>query len=201
MTDRPHSSYTPARTFGLPIALGISLVLVWLLGDGATDLLMYQRTDIEAGQVWRLLTAHWVHLSTQHLFLNLSTLAIIWWLFGDSLAGRTGYFLTGLTALGLTLSLFLLHPGVWWYAGFSGVLHGLLIAGALISRHDAPLFSLLVMLIVAIKLALELVLGASSTMTKFIDSPILVEAHLYGAVLGALGVFLIGAKNTVSKRI
>lgn len=186
MTDRPFTLDAFGREFGLPILLGASLIIVWLLGPEATDLLMYQRVDVQAGQIWRLLTAHLVHLNAQHLFLNATALAVIWWFFKPSLAGRAGYILTGMIALGQSLLLFLLHPDVWWFAGFSGVLHGLLVAGALLSRDHTPLLSLLIVIVVTVKLALELTLGANPGMTQLVDKPILVEAHLYGAVTGFL---------------
>ncbi|KAA1172883.1 rhombosortase [Marinobacter salinexigens] len=174
------------REFGLPLLLGASLILAWWFRDVAADVMMYRRSGIEAGQIWRLLTAHWVHLSVQHLALNLTTLAITWWFFGHALAGLAGYILTLFISMGLSLTLLLLNSDVEWYVGFSGVLHGLLIAGALLSRRHNPLLSALVVLVVVIKLAFEQILGPNPDLVQFIGSPVLVEAHLYGAVLGFL---------------
>ncbi|WP_157755434.1 rhombosortase [Marinobacter salinus] len=177
---------TFGRYWGLPLLLSASLLLVWVLGEPAAELLMYQRFDIQSGQIWRLATAHWVHLSFQHLLLNLMSLALAWWLFHQALAGFTGYLLTGLISLGVTLSLFVLHPDIGWYAGFSGVLHGFLVAGALLSRRQNPMLSLATLLIVAIKLVIELVRGAEPGLAEFINSPILIHAHVYGALFGGL---------------
>ena len=186
MPDRSNRFKTFGRYWGLPLLLSASLFLAWVLGKPAAELLMYQRFDIQSGQIWRLATAHWVHLSFQHLLLNLMSLALAWWLFHQALAGFTGYLLTGLISLGVTLSLFVLHPDIGWYAGFSGVLHGFLVAGALLSRRQNPLLSLATLLIVAIKLIIELVRGAEPGLAEFINSPILIHAHVYGALLGGL---------------
>lgn len=186
MPDRSNTLKTVGRHWGLPILLSVSLFLTWMAGSSAAELMMYQRFDIQAGQVWRLLTAHWVHLSLQHLLLNLTSLALVWWLFRDTMAGSTGYLLTGFISLGVTLSLFVIHPNIAWYNGFSGVLHGFLVAGALLSRHENPILSLATLLIVTIKLIVELVRGAEPDLEQFINSPILVHAHVYGALFGGL---------------
>lgn len=39
--------------------------------------LIYDRDRILAGELWRMFTGHWVHLSTRHLVLDLSAIAVI----------------------------------------------------------------------------------------------------------------------------
>ena len=197
MTRLPDTVKAFPRKVSLPIMLGVTLVLVWLWGHNAADELMYRRSEVQAGQLWRLFTAHWVHLSTTHLVLNLLSLGVVWLLFRDALAGVTGYLIVGLIAPALSLCLLVFHPGIEWYVGFSGVLHGLLIAGALLSWRGSPMLSALTLLVVAAKLTIELLQGASPELEAFIHSPVLVSAHVYGALLGGLFVisqWALGAK-------
>lgn len=205
MTRQSNTTKALPRKASLPIMLGVTLVLVWLWGDNAANELMYRRSEIQVGQLWRLLTAHWVHLSMTHLVLNLLSLGGIWLLFREALAGVTGYLIVGLIAPALSLCLLAFHPGIEWYVGFSGVLHGLLMAGALLSWRGSPMLSALILLIVTAKLAIELLLGASPELEAFIHSPVLVPAHLYGALLGGLFVisrWVLGAKwvSNISRR-
>ena len=44
----------------------------------------YSREGIENGECWRLVTAHFVHLSWMHLWLNALSLLIIWELAAQS---------------------------------------------------------------------------------------------------------------------
>jgi len=42
--------------------------------------LIYDRERIFAGELWRMFTGHWVHLSTRHLILDVCSLAILGWI-------------------------------------------------------------------------------------------------------------------------
>ena len=76
-----------------------------------------------------------------------------------------------------------------WYVGLSGVLHGALAAGAVAWwRYESKLLALLLSAIFAGKLAWEQWHGALPLSG---DLPVVVDAHLYGALGGALaGVLL-----------
>ena len=54
------------------LAGAVTLVCVALEAAGLRDLLAYDRAGLGAGQVWRLLTAHFVHLGWTHMLLNLA---------------------------------------------------------------------------------------------------------------------------------
>jgi rhomboid family GlyGly-CTERM serine protease len=91
----------------------------------------------------------------------------------------------------LTASLLAIDAGLWfgdprveWYVGLSGVLHGVLAAGAIAWwRAESRTFAALLSLIVVGKLAYEQSRGA----LPFSGSlPVVVDAHLYGAIGGAI---------------
>jgi len=61
-------------------ALLITLVLCTSIASiypNSLQLLMWDRAAIDAGQWWRLLTAHLVHLDVRHLLLNIFGLLLI----------------------------------------------------------------------------------------------------------------------------
>ena len=62
------------------IALWIGLAFV---GEPAREALHWSRSGIAAGEHWRWLTAHLVHLDLAHAVLNAAGLALVWVLFFD----------------------------------------------------------------------------------------------------------------------
>ncbi len=173
----------------------IALVLVALIAAAwppLTQALMYDRALVAQGEVWRLVTASLVHLTWGHTVLNLSGLLLVWLLFGPALGQRV-WLLTWLTsAVLLGGLLFFLHPEVQRYVGLSGVLHGLFVSGALADLPRDRRWSLVLLLAVAAKLAYEQILGPLPGSEASAGGPVLVEAHLYGA-LGGIPVGLWGA--------
>src|ERR1700685_64233 len=67
--------------------------VVLLLGLGATgewgrQMLRYERTGLANYQWWRLLSAHLVHLSWEHVLLNCAGLVLLWALFAREYSPR-----------------------------------------------------------------------------------------------------------------
>lgn len=114
-------------------------------------------------EAWRLATGQLVHLGWTHLLMNLVGLAVVWWLFGRDLTARQWG--AGIAACGLGVGAGLLgfSPGLAWYVGFSGILHGLLaiVMVVRVSRRPAPLDVLLSAALVA-KLVLERFAGGEA---------------------------------------
>lgn len=170
----------------LPITLAAIALLVWALGPDTADLLRYQRDAVLDGQYWRMITGHWVHLGWQHLAMNLGGLAVIWLLFDEVLSGLKAWVVTGGVALVTSFCLLLFHPQIEWYVGLSGLLHGLLAAGALLSLRTNQVTSWFVLLVLVGKLGVEFLNGGSSQVEAMIGGPILVQGHLYGTLGGGL---------------
>lgn len=123
--------------------------------------------------------------------MNLGGFAVIWILFSEVLHGLKAWMMTAAIALFTSTALLLVYPQVEWYVGLSGLLHGLLAAGALLSLRAIPVTSGLALALLTGKLCVELTSGGSSQMEAFIGGPILIEAHLCGVVGGSLcaGIF------------
>ena len=184
------SSIQGAWLVGLLAAL---LVLLWLTGDAGRNLLRYERTAVLQGEYWRLLTAHLVHGSGQHLLLNAVGLGLIAALFPREYSLRGWLLILGSSAVIIDLGFVFLEPQLQWYVGLSGVLHGALAAGAIgWWQHESRPLALALTLVLIGKLTWEQWHGALPLSG---DMPVVVDAHLYGAFGGALAGALLAMHN------
>jgi rhomboid family GlyGly-CTERM serine protease len=135
---------------------------------------------------WRLATGQLVHLGWAHLLMNLGGLAVVWALFGRDLEARQWGAAIVACGLGVGAGLLGFSPGLDWYAGFSGILHGLLAAAIVVRvcRRPAPLDLLLAPALPA-KLVLEQTGGGGAGTAQLIGGGVAFDAHLYGALAGA----------------
>jgi rhomboid family GlyGly-CTERM serine protease len=173
-----------------PVALVV--VLFAAVGRDWLPALQYERGALAAGQLWRLITAHLVHLNTWHAVLNLAGLALLVALFPRSYRPLEWLAIAVASALAIDAGLWFGDRQVEWYVGLSGVLHGVLAAGALAWwRSESRTLAALLSLIIVAKLAYEQSYGA----LPFSGSiPVVVDAHLYGAIGGAITAAILAAR-------
>jgi rhomboid family GlyGly-CTERM serine protease len=168
------------------VALALLCLALAAGGDEARELGRYERLSIETGEYWRLVTAHLVHLSVGHLWPNVAALAILGLLLDGVFRNADWWRVAAASAAAIDLGLYFYEPDVAWYVGLSGVLHGVVAAGAiaLFARHRTLGGVLALGLIV--KLAFEQVYGAVPFTAESVGGPVVVAAHLYGALGGGL---------------
>jgi rhomboid family GlyGly-CTERM serine protease len=172
--------------------------LIQLAGLPVTELLRYEREAIAAGELWRLLTAHLVHLGPMHLALN----ALAFWLIVVGLQTvpvRPGRLLVYVVVLMLAVSLglYTFSPELEWYVGLSGVLHGLalLLAFFVLKALGRAVFIAALLL----KVGWEQYTGADLATSELIGGAVIVDAHLYG-LIGGVFVLLVLAGVSAAKR-
>ncbi|MBE0484079.1 MAG: rhombosortase [Bacterioplanes sp.] len=175
-----------ASSFAFPLGLALMMLLLFLFEAFAADVLIYDRHAIRIGECWRVFSGHFIHRNGYHLALNIAGLILIWNLFGDFLQTHQWLVLTFVIALGQSLGLFVFYPEIAWFEGISGLLHGLIAAGSLISFSRSPAISLSVLVALALKLASEAWFGSSQAIQVWLEQPVLVESHWCGAVVGLL---------------
>jgi rhomboid family GlyGly-CTERM serine protease len=94
------------------------------------DGLDYRREAIAHGALWRLASAHLVHLSTAHAALDIAAMLLVAWVFGRTLDTARLVVVLAVAMAAIDASLWWLHPEVERYAGLSGLLHAWFAAGA-----------------------------------------------------------------------
>lgn len=172
------------------VAAGAAL-LAALPGDNARMLLRYDRSDVADGELWRLLSAHFVHLDVSHLLLNLAGLLLVWVLVGRACRPLEWAIVLFASIVAIDAGFWWLLPGLDWYVGLSGALHGLFVAGLVGNVRERPLESALLGVAVSAKLAWEQFGGSLPGTSEFVAGAVITEAHLYGAIGGLLAALLL----------
>jgi rhomboid family GlyGly-CTERM serine protease len=168
--------------------LGCAALLLLPSFGGAPlrNLLRYDRTAIAHGQLWRLLTAHLVHLDLRHALLNILGLVLMWALFARDYRVRDWCLIVLGAMAGIDLGLWFADSTIQWYVGSSGVLHGIMAAGTLTALRTGGWEGRVLAAVLAGKLLYEQLAGPLPLSG---NDPVVVDAHLFGAI-GALVVAL-----------
>lgn len=191
------SSFSAAR---FPLVLALLVVVLAWIGDPARAALSFDRAGLEAGEGWRLLTGHLVHLGPYHAALNLIGLVALLLLCPAPQPAHEWFRRVLLLSLATSAALYLFVPTIANYVGFSGVLHGLFLLGLLpmALRRDWIAIACLAYLI--FKLVWEQLMGAPLSDEQAIGGRVVTQAHLFGTLAAliygyAFGVFRRGEKT------
>ena len=107
------------QTVGWPILVVAFATCVYFLPNFSTAL-VYDRSAIISGELWRLITCHWVHFSTSHLFYDVVVLSVTGWI----IKSQNYRYLTTLCLLAsvsISLMIYILLPDMARYGGLSGI--------------------------------------------------------------------------------
>ena len=166
----------------------VLLLLASLAGEPGRLLLRYDRAALAAGQWWRLVTAHVVHLDVRHALLNDLGLALVWALFARDYSLRQWAAVVLGAVVAIDAGLWLCDWTLEWYVGSSGALHGVMAAGALAHLRRGERDGALLSVALVAKLGYEHWAGALPFSASL---PVVVSAHLYGVMGGsAVAVFV-----------
>ncbi len=196
-----------ARRFGLGRRETVILVvlvavigILALLGETVQLLLRYERDSVMSGELWRLLTAHLVHLSVSHAALNLTGLVMVGVLFFAELKLSRWLLVTLISAAAVDIG-YLLDTSVQWYVGLSGVLHGIVFVGGLCWAKRGLWEGYVFAVFVAAKLIWEQTSGALPVSTELTGGPVAVDSHLYGVIGAGLAYLFVWLVDRKSKRV
>jgi len=163
---------------------GFSAVL--LCNESISYALMYTRPDILQGEIWRIITGHFIHLNIMHWGLNAMGVLLALYLFYQ-VSLRDWAILSLLSSIGISILLLLFDPEVEWYVGFSGVLHAWFAYGGITTMQKKRwLEASIILVFLIVKIIWEQISGASELSQSLIQGSIIVNAHLYGAICGGL---------------
>jgi rhomboid family GlyGly-CTERM serine protease len=174
------------RGWWLPAGIAALCLLLETSGDAGRLALRFDRNGIEHGEFWRLLTGHLVHLGWAHFALNLAGMLLVWLLVGTEFSTRSWAVVLLVSIAGIDAGLWFLDPGIQWYVGLSGLLHGILMAGIVAAVRRGSREAAILGLLVAAKIVWEHFVGPLPGSEGLAGAAVVVNAHLYGAVVGGL---------------
>lgn len=173
------------RLHGLAIAIVILTGALEYSGVKTHDLLRWDRQAITHGEYWRLLTGHFVHLNASHWLLNMMGWVLSWALYVKLMTLRRWLILISAASIAISLGMFVLNTDLGYYVGFSGTLHAVFIAGALLEiRYGWRWGGSVLLIALIVKLFYEQLFGSLPGTTEMAGGPVMIDAHLYGAVAG-----------------
>jgi rhomboid family GlyGly-CTERM serine protease len=178
------SSLNADGAWGWALLACCALLLCTEYGGEVTRLaLRYDRAAIAAGEWWRLISAHFVHLGLEHAALNALGLVLMWALFARDFRPAAWLLILGTSIVAIDIGLWLRDSTVEWYVGSSGVLHGIMAAGTFAHVRRRDLDGWILAVFVIVKLSYEQWTGALP-FAHADGVPVVVAAHLYGAIGG-----------------
>jgi rhomboid family GlyGly-CTERM serine protease len=162
----------------------LAMAVIQALPQPWQDTLRYDRAGIAAGEVWRIVTGHFVHLGWSHFALNMAGLGLGTWLFGADRSPRQWLIATLVSAMASGAGLWWFSPSIEWCVGLSGVLHGLMVVGfggwVLAGERWAWAF----LAVVIGKLTWEQLGGDMPWANVLAGGRVVTDAHLWGAAGG-----------------
>ncbi|WP_420590375.1 rhombosortase [Bacterioplanoides sp.] len=168
------------------------IVILLMLGLGlgqpySSHWLQFDRMQIDAGQWWRVFSANWVHLSTNHLLGNALGMMLFAYVAGRYLNNRVGVLLLFWCCLWVGTGLYFYADYLQRYVGMSGALHGLLLVAPFISNHYSQRMAWLFAIVIIAKTIWEqLPWYDDMAMQGYIGGRVETNSHLLGTISGIL---------------
>jgi len=176
----------PTLAWLVPGSVVLIALILLFSGETGREWLRFERSGIAAGELWRLLTGHLVHLGVSHTVLNLAGLVLVWFLVGRAFDWKQWLWVMAGSVGAIDLGLWFGAPSLEWYVGLSGLLHGMLGAGIVAGIAARSGEALILAVVVAGKLAWEQFAGPLPGSETTSGGAVIVDAHLYGVIGGTV---------------
>ncbi|AZZ98235.1 rhombosortase [Pseudoalteromonas sp. R3] len=177
--------------FDLPLApryLLPPLVLMFfsalLMLPSVKEILVFNRDLIDQGELWRIWTSQYVHTNWMHWLLNVVGVVFIWVLHAEYRSPKVYALHLSILGLWTGVGIWLFCPEIRIYTGLSGLLHGVIVWGAIKDIKVGEKTGILLFLGIAGKLVWEQYAGPSEDVGQLISSRVAIESHLIGALGG-----------------
>jgi membrane associated rhomboid family serine protease len=193
------------RTTGLPVYEGGSLygllaisLLLYLLPDQFKWQLYLHLDNGADFRYWQVFSAHFMHISWQHLIGNGICIVILQQVYGHCFKHFTWLYALVSLSVFISLGLILTSVELSWYAGLSGIVIGLACYAALIDEHHTVIFNTVVLFALIAYSGFFFLQGEVSDGLGLI--PVASFSHILGIVCGAFIGGVVGRKKRGNAR-
>ena len=161
------------------------MLLLSLFEHTFFHLLSLEPHKVASGEYWRLLTGNFVHFGWLHTAMNSAALLLCVLAFFTDYSLKHFSFLLLWCCASVGFGIYIFNPEYSPYAGLSGAIHGLIVAGLLQTRAYPLWIRLAVLGLLVAKLIDENRVGYEATeLQALLPVAVAVESHLYGALAG-----------------
>lgn len=185
----PQQEFAPQIPLVTLILVTISAI-VYLL-PGIRALLEYDRAAISEGEIWRMITCHWVHFSSRHFIYDTAAFGIAGWMIE-----RRGYrnfgWLCALAAVSISGTMLCCEPRLQVCGGLSGLATAAVVFLAVNGLEEKGAFRWIcaaVLVLNGAKMGLELATGRF-VFLQASDAFVPVPANHIAGAITAVGVYL-----------
>jgi len=182
-----------------PLTVVILSLITFIFDNSLSESLVYQRSLVNEGEIWRVFSGHFFHTNGFHFLLNGAAVIMLWALHGHFYTIKSYSFVFIVSAVICAIGIHWFSLDINQYVGLSGVLHGLFIWGAIADIKAKERTGYLLLLGIILKIAHEQFYGASEDVTALIGANVAINAHLWGAIGGAGAVLVLWLMATSSK--
>lgn len=191
-----------ASRFLIPMLLAAVALIVYP-SQQATELLQFDRARLAGGELWRLISCHWTHFSSNHLLWDTAVFAVLGVICARKCLNRFCWCLI-ISSLAISAAIWCFLPNMQHYRGLSGLDSALftLLAMSLLNDQlrQGQWRSMLVIAALLIAFVAKIVIEMTTGSTIFADNSAgayvsVPLAHGLGGVVG-LACALVGTAKT-----
>lgn len=177
----------PTPTLICSLTLAVVMLCLTLFEKSLFPILNLQAAKVSNGEYWRLVTANFVHFGWLHTLMNAAALVLSVLALFPEYSLKKFSFLLLWCCVSVGIGMYLFNPEYLPYAGLSGAIHGLIVAGLLLTRAYPLWVRILALSLVVAKLVQENSANYEATdLQALLPVAVAVESHLYGAVAGLI---------------
>lgn len=175
------------KNYSLYFVMIVIIALTAMFEPLSSKWLQFDRGLINEGEIWRLLSAHWVHASFNHSLSNALGVLLLAYFAGSSLNNLQGVALVLFASSFVGICLYFFSTDLNFYVGLSGAQHGFLLVAPFISKHYSTRMAIVIALVIVAKTACEQTpFYDDMAAFEFIGARVAVDSHLFGCIAGAL---------------
>lgn len=153
------------------------------MDDLVHDSLNFQADAIMQGELWRMVTGHFLHTNLNHMLLNYGGLFLLWGLHGEHYLTKQTMLL-GVCCSFIASAGLLFFTDIQFYVGLSSIVHAIFAWGAVQDLKMGMKSAWILLGGLTFKISWEQYHGNLDNISDMIGAAVAIDSHLWGAISG-----------------